>query len=133
MGINEGGTAVSTVVKTETNSAAIIVQEGLFNGGTLRRGNPGNKGGGRPRDKVRAKLVDIYDEDVIPWMREVYAAPRELTIKCQCGQEHTVNPPADDKIKAGIATELGKTGVGSYKEVEDPRAVILLSAPPPLA
>lgn len=32
------------------------------NGGTLRVGNPGNKGGGRPKDRVRLMLLQNLEE-----------------------------------------------------------------------
>lgn len=34
------------------------------NGGTLRVGNPGNKGGGRPKDRVRQMLLGNLEEAV---------------------------------------------------------------------
>ena len=33
------------------------------NGGSLRRGNPGNKGGGRLRDEFRQKLRELVSRD----------------------------------------------------------------------
>ena len=32
------------------------------NGGALKRGNPGNKGGGRPRDEYRKRMTKLLDQ-----------------------------------------------------------------------
>lgn len=34
------------------------------NGGRLRRGNPGNKGGGRPTSEIRQRCADSFDKHI---------------------------------------------------------------------
>ncbi len=120
------------LVEVGTKTDKKIGKRGYNGHGLLTPGNPGNKGGGRPRDIHRDKLVKLCTTKGIAWLTSLLAAPRELTITCQCGQEHTVTPPGNDKVIIQAIDVAHKYGIGTYKEVEEHRTVTLI-APPPLA
>jgi len=77
------------------NSVNNSVQNGR-NGGTLRVGNPGNKGGpGRPPSKIREIARDEWAA-LIPMLRRVARSAKEAT---------------SDRLRA--ADQLGKYGLGT--------------------
>ena len=122
--------------KTTVKSAVALVPQ--VHGGALKAGGtPGNVGNpnatGRPRDIHRDKLVKLCTGPGIAWLKELLAAPRELTITCECGQKHdVVSPPAQDKVRLQAIDIAHKYGIGTYKEVEEHKTVMLI-APAPLA
>ncbi len=83
-------------------------------GGALKRGNPGNKGGGRTPNQIKGTLRDIIDDCGIPWIVDVLNAPR--TVTCECGA--TIEPPAADAVKARVADTVFRVSVGTQTEVD---------------
>ena len=102
-------------------------------GGALSPGNPGSNAGGRPRDKVRRKLVNLFKGRGLPALTQILNAARTVDHTCSsCGQVDRVTPPKSDDVMLKALDMAGKYGLGTYKEVEEHRTVTLI-APPPLA
>ena len=71
----------------------------IFNGGQLRTGNPGNKGGGRSPEEIKGSFRKLIAEKGLPWAERVLDAPE--TAQCpKCGTE--VKAPAADGVRARL-------------------------------
>ena len=102
-------------------------------GALLAGGKPGNKGGGRPRDEIRRKFLSILSVKGLAILREILDAPREREHVCpKCGHSETIQPPKTDDVALKALDLAGKYGLGTYKEIEEHKSVVLI-APTPLA
>ncbi len=124
-----------------SDTVAVTVQPGL-NGGTLKVGNPGNRGGpgstpnairrklrkmiakrpgflaevmdGNPMVKTRIRLTDVLPEVECPNCGESGLAPKEGTDK---DLEITVMVSASPKDRIAAYDTAAKYGLGTLKEV----------------
>lgn len=120
------------------NPAAVVPQA---HGGALQRGNPGNRGGpGRPRNLVRAELLESYDRrkaflaDVIDGkvMQRLKFPILELArhVECRnCGEvqlqakdksvleEIEIEVSASTKDRIAAAEHLAKYSMGQLREI----------------
>ena len=114
-------------------------------GGFLQRGGtPGNPGGGRPKDEVRAKLLEIANTQGLPFLSDLMngrVTYRLVGICPECGHEgkelskaewkglgDSIVTSIDHRIK-GLDTSL-KYGAGTKDELEiadDPRTKAFVS------
>lgn len=73
------------------DTAALVPQP---RGGALRTGGkPGNKGGGRPPDEVRARLLKIFDTHAVGFLERTLKgkAPAELKLRAvEIAARHTL-------------------------------------------
>ena len=87
-------------------------------GGALKQGNPGNKGGGRPRSVIRGRLSGVLEEHGVGVLEEILTAPREVTVTCdECGHTQEVKPPSSDADRLRGVDVAAKYSVGIVKEV----------------
>ena len=85
--------------KQATNIVGDIVNPGR-NGGTLKRGNPGNKGGtGRPSDEIRQRCRGSFDERI------------------RVAEEICDNPGSADDTRLKALGILGTYGLGTKTEI----------------
>lgn len=126
--------AETALVEVGTNSGGNSGMRRQAHGGALSPGGTfGNKGGGRPRDKVRRKLVNLFKGKGLPALSQILNAARTVDHTCSsCGQVDRVTPPKSDDVMLKALEVAGKYGLGTYKEIEEHRTVTLI-APPPLA
>lgn len=126
---NGGELAEKALVRVGNDSAGIPVQERLWNGGMLRRGNPGNKGGhGRPRDEIRHKLVNLMSTKGLAVLEEILDKDRDIDHKCaSCGHKERISPPKTDDTKLKAIALAITGGLGTYKEVEEHKTITLIA------
>jgi hypothetical protein len=105
---------------TKKTDAKLIRQK---HGGALKRGNPGNKGGGRTPNEIKSTLREIIDSCGIPWITAVLNAPR--TVACpECG--HKIEPPAAEGVRARVFDTVVRSSVGTQQEVEHKGMVLFM-------
>ena len=98
-----------------TNTTELIPQP---HGGALKRGNPGNRGGGGTRSAIREKIAGVMDEFGVGVLQEIITAPREVTVTCECGQQHKVKPGSSDAdILRGVDI-ASKYSVGTITQID---------------
>ena len=101
--------------QTEANDTKLIPQP---HGGALKRGNPGNRGGGGTRSVIREKIAGVMDEFGVGVLQEIITAPREVTVTCECGQQQKVKPPSSDAdILRGVDI-AGKYSIGTITQID---------------
>ena len=104
------------MVGTDATDVKLIPQE---HGGSLQRGNPGNKGGGRPRSVIREKLSGVMEEHGIGVLEEILTASREVTVTCDdCGHEQKVKPPASDADRLRGVDIAGRYSIGTITQID---------------
>lgn len=82
---------------------------------------------------MRRKLVNLFKGKGLPALTEILNAARTVDHVCSsCGQVDRVTPPKSDDVTLKALDLAGKYGVGTYKEVEEHKTVVLI-APRPLA
>ena len=87
--------ALEVVENSGVNSGQGLIPQ-PHGGALLPGGMSGNKGStGRPREELR-EMFRLSAESGIEELVKILDAPREVTIKCKCGEVHKVNPPASD-------------------------------------
>lgn len=90
------------------------------NGGVLRKGNPKNVGGGRPKDELRAKHFDNA-ETAANYVAALLDAQAALVEKYQAGEIDETTFLAtrmDDQIILRILDYSSKYSIGTKNEVE---------------
>lgn len=99
----------------------------LYSGGT-----PGNRGGkGRLRSEIQEELRGPLTQTMLKVIQEVADAPRTRWVKCECGNEIEVKPPAADADRLRAADIVLKYGTGTPQEEQQGPTVILSLEPPP--
>lgn len=94
------------------------------NGGELRSGNPGNKGGGRPRNEVREMALRGFEEN-LPRLIRIAAGTETRTALVTVGEMQVaveVQPTFKESVDA--MRELGNRGVGKMLEIELPKTPV---------
>lgn len=89
------------MLKTPPESPKVVP---AWNGGVLRVGNPGNKGGGRPRDEVRQVMLDGL-EKALPRLLKLSESTEpaialkatEMLAKYGLGTSNELDTKVDDK------------------------------------
>ena len=103
--------------RVETKDTKLIPQP--HGGALLAGGNPGNKGGGRPRSVIREKLSGVMDEHGVAVLEQIITAPRETTFTCdECGHQQTVKPPSSDADRLRGVDIAGKYSIGTITQVD---------------
>ena len=106
---------MNTTHSPQTDTTDLIPQP---HGGALRRGNPGNRGGGRSRSVIREKISGVMDEFGVGVLQEIITAPREVTVTCECGRQQKVKPPSSDAdILRGVDI-AGKYSIGTITQID---------------
>ena len=97
----------------------------IFNGGQLRTGNPGNKGGGDTPDQLRGTIRQIIKEHGLPFLKTALSATGTVTCP-HCDGE--VEVPADPKLMAKLLDTGLRTTVGSPVQVEHQAVIVVRDA-----
>lgn len=93
------GPQQDSVSEPVSEGHAIAVMPGK-NGGQLRRGNPGNKGGnGRTPDALRAKLREIGQKKGIKFLNDLMDGTVQVQLVGQCQHCHKENQMPKDWLK----------------------------------
>ncbi len=104
------------MVGTDTKNMELVPQE---HGGALRRGNFGNKGGGRPRSVLRSKISGILNDFGVGVLEAILSAPREVTLTCsECDNKETVKPPASDADRLRAVDISARYSLGQITQVD---------------
>lgn len=115
--VKKSGARRKTTAKTTVLPRVVQPHGGALNAG----GTPGNRGGGRKRDEIRAKLERIVDERGVKYLDDVLAGRVEYIGTCpECGWESAgVEPGAipspDARLRA--ADVALKYSIGSEKTI----------------
>ena len=101
--------------KVETKAVELIPQE---HGGALRRGNPGNKGGGRTPNEIRALMRQPLAK-LLPIITDIAEAKDIQEVTCpHCNEKHEVVSWLKAREKLQAVDLLARYGIGTRQEVE---------------
>lgn len=90
-----------------TSPSVILTRE--VNGGKLRVGNPGNRGGkGRPKEEIREKLRDLAFGKGIPFLKETMQGNVRVRFVGTCPHCHQESEP-DEKTLEKLEEYVGTT------------------------
>jgi hypothetical protein len=132
-------------VKKTSEKSSVVQLVPQEHGGALQQGNPGNAGGGRPKDVVRQKLALLAQGKGITFLDNTLAGKIEVQLvgKCQHCQKENEKPQGEafgeffasvlEKVQTSVDQRLKaneqalKYGVGTKDELpdvkDDPRVV----------